>query len=1400
MFKKRFLIILFLLILPFKLLAYDNLTTHPALTSEIVKFYNNFAQFRINEQEKQWLIEGSIKEDDPLARTLNHFYDPIYQRGLSGEINAGALTPFLTILKPLILTAKDWAQNSYAQATFLGEAYRNAALNPVAQLTKSAVDILAVHTWEKAVYNYILGNKKEAFIDLGHVLHLLEDMAVPAHTRNDHHLTGDGYEKYAAQFTPENIDVASQLKNKKPLVFNNLNDYFNDLAFYTNTHFYSQDTIGVQSGYKQPEWNYLEVEKKEIYWYSINEDDMGKYFLVKKAGAGSVFLALSQNITIDDPLIYSDYWSHLSKKAVLSGAGVLNLFFQEVEKYKNDQNFLSRMRKTLIATTIENIKRALGLMDEEKKQEVAIESTPSALPLAINQSQTIEQSHEVSILPSATPLLELSQEIIFSPSPSLTPTLSPSPTPSSTPFLTPSPLPSFSPTPSTNLTPLITPTPSSTPEIYYSGSTSSTPAPTPTPTPIVYCATSTTIISDNPKVIINEIAWMGTSHSSADEWIELKNISTETINLKNWQLLDQDGQIKIIFPEKILAPNEPLLLERTNDEAVPNIAADLIFTGSINDTNESLKLFDSNCNLIDEAKTDENGNWPAGDKITKRSMERGDDLNWHTYSGEENNGILGTPKSENSPVVLTLPDTTPNPQKPKILISEILYDAKGTDVGKEFIELYNPNDIDINLIDWSLQLAKDNSTTTTSLLKIGKNDLNIIKAHGFLLIGFNSYDALNYNNVQADILRLSYSLPNPTLDNSYHIFLIDNEKNIIDEISYSKNSCPEGSSLERKAEEDSTVESMTIGMDQFMGNGYDSDSMTDFIVRDPQPQNSLSLPEPRQALEVSNLKYIFDNAGQIRLSFSILPAEQLLTFSDLEVYYSLLEEDLKNFSVSNITKAEILNKNFDFQNNNFEITLNPYSAEEYYVGIVLKDKDGMKKEKPAIIKIVQPKEIVISEPVNFYLFTNSSDYSDFQLANNYGLGNFSIIFTADESGYLKNVVAAAKSLNCALSVKVKIFEMENDNQKELGVSRNAVELKSYWTPGYFSWEFVDGAIVLRKNHQYLAQFYIDNAPNGNCWAYFPGESREVWGSDKTIFSFTGYKNRIAELSQKVTGDDLLEGETIYNPEVSFSARVFNYTDWPVKLQIEVRPRNEDFDNNIAQNDPHLFESNFVYSGDVATVLVSNLEDNAYHWRARAIDLAGYTSEWYYFGDKNNSDFYVDAEQSDYPENVLYSLDPKNVIETNAVEWASTMYGPRVIFSSFIANKSGYVDRIELPAYYHYCAFPIKAQIYAISPNQVNGNLGPLLGNSIDPAITYSWDGYFGILSWRFDQPVYLEKNHYYALKLDFSEVDTNTANCSVNYKVHPDIMGSKIYLPNGNGWQLKNDNDLNLVVYKKESE
>ena len=118
------------------------------------------------------------------------------------------------------------------------------------------------------------------------------------------------------------------------------------------------------------------------------------------------------------------------------------------------------------------------------------------------------------------------------------------------------------------------------------------------------------------RVIFNEICWMGDEESPASEWVEIKNISQEEIDLSGWQILNKNQKIKIIFEEGTkISPNEILILKRGDD-----------FLGAIRNSDEALFLFDKNCNLEDEVFAEEN--WPAGDNFSKRTMERKSDLSW----------------------------------------------------------------------------------------------------------------------------------------------------------------------------------------------------------------------------------------------------------------------------------------------------------------------------------------------------------------------------------------------------------------------------------------------------------------------------------------------------------------------------------------------------------------------------------------------------------------------------------------------------------------------------------------------------------------------------------------------------------------------------------------------------
>src|SRR5690348_2365289 len=66
--------------------AYDPFTTHAALTQNIVQFYNLQVPSdsdRITDADMEAMGKGTIDEDIP-PRWVNHFYDPIHNRGWNG--------------------------------------------------------------------------------------------------------------------------------------------------------------------------------------------------------------------------------------------------------------------------------------------------------------------------------------------------------------------------------------------------------------------------------------------------------------------------------------------------------------------------------------------------------------------------------------------------------------------------------------------------------------------------------------------------------------------------------------------------------------------------------------------------------------------------------------------------------------------------------------------------------------------------------------------------------------------------------------------------------------------------------------------------------------------------------------------------------------------------------------------------------------------------------------------------------------------------------------------------------------------------------------------------------------------------------------------------------------------
>ncbi len=170
-------------------------------------------------------------------------------------------------------------------------------------------------------------------------------------------------------------------------------------------------------------------------------------------------------------------------------------------------------------------------------------------------------------------------------------------------------------------------------------------------------------------VVISEIAWMGTSASTADEWLELYNNTANVIDLTGWVLSAADGTPSIALQGTIPAHGH-FLLERTDDTTVPGLTADQIYTGALGNGGETLSLTDAGNTLQDQT----NPTWDAGDNTSKATMERVDPsldgttaTNWTNGSVAYANSLgYGTPQNAAS---------TPTPPPPTAL-EDFSYDLE----------------------------------------------------------------------------------------------------------------------------------------------------------------------------------------------------------------------------------------------------------------------------------------------------------------------------------------------------------------------------------------------------------------------------------------------------------------------------------------------------------------------------------------------------------------------------------------------------------------------------------------------------------------------------------------------------------------------------------------------------
>lgn len=189
--------------------------------------------------------------------------------------------------------------------------------------------------------------------------------------------------------------------------------------------------------------------------------------------------------------------------------------------------------------------------------------------------------------------------------------------------------------------------------------------------------------ADGPSVVINELMWMGSSLSSADEWLELRNLTEQSIDLAGWSLMKRSSGADVLMiqlPAGTSLPAGGFVVvsnyASTSTSSALAVVPEVINSDvALSNTGLRIQLLDASGQVVDTADdgvgNPMSGNFDSAKKIfasMERNISIGDGSvasSWHTAtrsvgwkSGASELGTPGSMNSNGAPIAHAGPDVS----------------------------------------------------------------------------------------------------------------------------------------------------------------------------------------------------------------------------------------------------------------------------------------------------------------------------------------------------------------------------------------------------------------------------------------------------------------------------------------------------------------------------------------------------------------------------------------------------------------------------------------------------------------------------------------------------------------------------------------------------------------------
>lgn len=272
---------------------------------------------------------------------------------------------------------------------------------------------------------------------------------------------------------------------------------------------------------------------------------------------------------------------------------------------------------------------------------------------------------------------------------------------------------------------------------------------------------------------INEV--MYNTSSDRPEWIELVNVSSDSVNLKDWSisdLLTSPTKAIITSQDVYVLPNEYFVISRDTSfqRFFPDVQCKIFYAnfGTLGNTSDGVVLYDFRNGIIDSLFY--LSSW--GSK-TNVSLER---INLNESTNDSTNWTLSLSQKGSTPGEANSIFNLPSYQRNSVVINEIMFDP---DIdNSEYIEFYNISNDSVNIGGWTISDENGNS------YKLFSSSFSLPPKAYFLLIADSiMLDKFNLSNYDFKNIIGTSSLG--LVNTGELILLRDVKGNVIDSVFYS---------------------------------------------------------------------------------------------------------------------------------------------------------------------------------------------------------------------------------------------------------------------------------------------------------------------------------------------------------------------------------------------------------------------------------------------------------------------------------------------------------------------------------------------------------------------------------------------------------------------------------------